>query len=284
MGVMKIVIDSNRLQSKKLRDYLAKARSNFAVLTDYAAMEAYKGDTLASIYKSMAIVSDFPDQVIVLKGARAVCGLKGRKAGLQRRLIDEGQSSEFIEYASHLRQAKAGNAGLQKRLLDHGKEATAHLDRMLSDAEDTGAVIDDIAKMYSKDERRAIRLGENYSSDMIDKTVKNILQIAATAFRDHPNVRTKPTYAELPNTYIFRVSLCAYLLALDWGARGGASGAAHARLRNDFVDMSFAAYATYFDGLMTDDAKVRRIHQEARLWLIALFKSELPSDLGYCPN
>ena len=281
---MKIVIDSNRLQSKELRDYLEKASSNFAVLIDYAAMEAYKGDTLASIYKSMAIVSDFPDQVIVLKGTRAVCGLKGRKAGLQRRLIDEGQSAEFSMYADHLRQAKAGNTGLQKQLLDHGKEATAHLDRMLSDAETTGAVIDDIAKMYSKDERRAIRLGENYSSSLVDKTVKNIFQIAATVYRDHPDARTRPTYAELPNTYIFRVSLCTYLLALEWGALGGAKDAAATKLRNDFVDMSFAAYATYFDGLMTDDAKVRRIHQEARLWLIALFESQFPSGLGYCPN
>jgi len=47
--------------------------------------------------------------------------------------------------------------------------------------------------------------------------------------------------------------------------------------RNDFVDMNFAAYATYFDGLMSADAKVRRIHAEARVWLTALFGCELPS-------
>jgi hypothetical protein len=37
---MRNVVDSNLLQSAKLRDYLARSPRNFAVLTDYAAMEA----------------------------------------------------------------------------------------------------------------------------------------------------------------------------------------------------------------------------------------------------
>lgn len=282
---MRVVVDSNQLQSKVLRTYLAKSKSNFAGLTDYAAMEAYKGDTLASIYKSMAIVCDFPDQVIVLKGTRAACGLKGRTAGLQRRLIDEAQTTGFATYVDHLREAQNGNRHIQQQLLDLGKEATAHLDRMLADAQTTGAVIDDIARLYSKEERQAIRLGQNYSSAMVDKTVKNILHIVGTAFRDHPNAHIIPTYAELPNTYIFRAALCTYLLALERGANGGARDAAPAKLRNDFVDMNFAAYGTYFDGLMTTDARrVLRIHKEARVWLVALFDCKLPGGLGYCLN
>lgn len=276
---MRVVVDSNQLQSEVLRTYLAKSKSNFAVLTDYVAMEAYKGDTLASIYKSMAIVCDFPDQVIVLKGTRAACGLKGRTAGLQRRFIDEAQTTGFVTYVDHLREAQNGNRRIQQQLLDLGKEATAHLDRMLADAQTTGAVIDDIARLYSKEERQAIRLGQNYSSAMVDKTVKNILHIVGTTFRDHPNAHIIPTYAELPNTYIFRVALCTYLLALERGANGAARDVAPAKLRNDFVDMNFAAYGTYFDGLMTTDARVLRIHKEARIWLVALFDCKLPGGL-----
>jgi hypothetical protein len=33
--------------------------------------------------------------------------------------------------------------------------------------------------------------------------------------------------------------------------------------------MNFAAYATYFDGLLSADAKIRRIHAEVRIWLMA---------------
>ena len=57
---MRMVVDSNFLQDSELHKYLSKSKSNFVVLTDYAAMEAYKGNTLVSIYKSMAILTEFP--------------------------------------------------------------------------------------------------------------------------------------------------------------------------------------------------------------------------------
>ena len=59
------IVDSNYLQSPKLREYLLETRKNIAVVIDYAAMEALKGDTLASVFKSMEILAEFPDQVDV---------------------------------------------------------------------------------------------------------------------------------------------------------------------------------------------------------------------------
>jgi hypothetical protein len=47
---MQKIVDSNFLQSDALRAYLSASTDNYAVLTDFAAMEAYKGDTLAWIY------------------------------------------------------------------------------------------------------------------------------------------------------------------------------------------------------------------------------------------
>jgi len=69
---MRKVIDSNFMQKEKLRSYLAASTENYAVLTDYAATEAYKGDTLASIFHSMEIVADYPKQAIVLKAKSIV--------------------------------------------------------------------------------------------------------------------------------------------------------------------------------------------------------------------
>jgi hypothetical protein len=277
---MRKVVDSNQLQSEALRSYLSKSKGNFAVLTDYAAMEAYKGDTLASIYKSMGIVADFPDQVVVLKNTSVVCGLSGRGSGLQGRLVDEGQTRAFGQYARGLYLAKSGNAALRRQLLERGKEATSHLARMLEDAKLTGVVFSDLAKTYSKDEKRSVRTAEPYTAEMVDKIVRSVIRIAGETFKNHPSVNIWPTYKELPNTFIFRVSLCTYLLALDWGASGGAKGALVTTLRNDLVDMNFAAYATFFDGLLSADAKVVRIHQEARLFLSALFDCHMHGGIA----
>jgi hypothetical protein len=273
---MKIVIDSNKLQSDDLREFLARSKSNIAVLTDYAAMEAYKGNTLASIFKSMAILADFP-----LKGTRSACAQRGRLAGLQRRLIDEEQTKGFPEFVENLRRAESGDAHLERQLLEHGREATAHLHKMLVDAESTAAVIEDIATLYSKEERRLLRAGDVLPGPAVDKIVRNVLYIAGKAFHEHPDVNFVLKYDQLGNTFIFRAALCTYLLALDWGARGGARDANPVKFRNDFVDMNFAAYATYFDGILSADAKVRRLHGEVRIWLTALFGCQLPSGLGF---
>ena len=82
------VVDTNQLRDSDLRNYLARSTSNFAVLTDYTMMEAYKGETFSNFFSSMEILIDFPDQVIALKNTGRVCGLSGRQAGLQRRLIN----------------------------------------------------------------------------------------------------------------------------------------------------------------------------------------------------
>lgn len=279
---MKKVIDSNQLQSENLRSFLAKSKSNRAVLTDYAAMEAYKGDTLSSIFRSMEVLCEFPDQVIVLKSTRFVCGLHGRSKGLQKRLIDERQTREFPDFVHSLQAAKRGDKRYLKSILAHGHEASKHMEKMLQDATTTGEAIKLIAQLYSKEERAAFRKRSNYPPGTVDRIVKNIMQVAAQIFSNHPNVTRWPRYEELANTFIFRSSLCMYLLALDWAAKGGVEKVAPEKHRNDMIDMNFSTYAMYFDGLQTADTKTAILHREARNWVVALFDCKLPGGLSHC--
>lgn len=105
---MKRVIDSNFLQRSELRSHLEKSINNKAVLTDYIAMEAYKGDGVKSIGKSMEILCEFPRQIIVLKSTINICQLSGRLAGLQRRLIDQEQTRSFSLFCNGLERLSKG--------------------------------------------------------------------------------------------------------------------------------------------------------------------------------
>src|SRR6202035_5675591 len=105
---MRKIVDSNFLQSDGLVAYLSESTDNFAVLTDYAAMEAYKGDTLVSIYRSMAILSRYPAQVIVLHGTQHACSLAGDGRDYWRRMIDKDQTQDFANYCSLLDRAQRG--------------------------------------------------------------------------------------------------------------------------------------------------------------------------------
>lgn len=81
---MKKVIDANYFQDPALTDYLRSDKRNFVVFPDYACMEAYKGSAIKNISKSIEIVSQFPDQVIVLKGTRDIVKLSLLPDGLNK--------------------------------------------------------------------------------------------------------------------------------------------------------------------------------------------------------
>ena len=274
---MKLVIDSNQLQTPQFREFLARSPNNLAVLPDFAAMEAYKGDSLKTIFKSMAVLADFPEQVIVLKGSARNCGMSGRRKGLQRRLVDETQTRGFPEYIRAIRLAESGNTRLQTQIMKLGESANEHLEKMRGEATNIREAIEVLGSRYNKEERAVFRTRSEYTPELTDKLVRTVLEMAAILFGESPLVRKKPTYAELPNTFIFRVTLACYLLGLTRYARGGFSDLSADKLRNDFVDMMFVAYGAFFDGLMSSDKNVNHMFEEVSLLLSGLFNAEIPS-------
>ena len=274
---MKLVIDSNELQTPRLREFLSSSPNNLAVVPDFAAMEAYKGDSLKTIFKSMAVLADFPNQVVVLNGSAKNCGMSGRRKGLQRRLIDEAQTRGFPEYIRAIRLAEAGDTQLQAEIMRLGESANEHLEKMRSEATNIRKAIEILGSRYTKGERAVFRTKAEYTAELIDKLVRTVLEMAAMIFGESPLVRKKPTYAELPNTFIFRVTFGCYLLGLTRYSQGGFSNLSADKLRNDFVDIMFVAYGTFFDGLMSSDKNVNHMFNEVSLLLSGLFDAEIPS-------
>jgi hypothetical protein len=251
------VIDSNYLQCEQLRAYLASSGDNQAVITDYAAMEAHKGDTLKSIYKSMEVLCEFPEQVVILKSTIIVCGLRGKDADLRQPLIDRDQTDGFPTYCQQLRAAKEGDVALERDILEHGRVATAQMVRGQADVAIMPEVFADMATVFTKDEISILRHRTPLTEAILDKLMRNTMMLAANFFKNHPNAGWLPAARDLPHTFIFRFSLCAYLLLLDWIAQGSPSIIKPQKLRNDMVDLNFATFATYFDGLLSADKKLR---------------------------
>lgn len=283
---MRKVVDSNFLQCEKLRAYLSASTDNYVLLTEYVAMEAYKGDTLKSIYRSMALLTQYPKQVLVLKGTQIVCGLTGRDAASQEPLIDETQSREFSEYCNQLLAAERGDPTLQRQLLEHGREATANMERLLQSMPTLSSGFDLMAKTYSLAElralRRELRVLRQHVSDtqMRKRLVQNVLSVAAQLFKDHPSVTKEPKGPEVRDTFIFRYALCTYLLILRGIKGGGPVKTNSKQLRNDMVDMNFATFATYFDDLLTADQTLGEIYADAEFLLREVFAMP-PAWLGW---
>ena len=263
---MKSVVDSNYLQSEDLRTYLRRSRANEVVFTDYAFIEATKDDTFASVYKSLTILSEFPQQVIVLKTTWDVCSLHGGSKGLQRRLVDVPRTREFEMFCNALRNAQRGEPSMQQELLRLGREATAHLHGVRQDATAFAESGLEAATMLTREEQRQVRDSDQVPIETLRKLTQATIWQCEVLFANHPAIRRLPTRVELPNTYIFRSSLCHLILVIKWAFDGGTSPSPD-RLRNDMVDTHFAAYSTYFDALLSKDRTPQLIARQARAFL-----------------
>jgi hypothetical protein len=278
MTVRKImkVVDSNLLRCPRLGKYLAEAPQNCAVLTEYAAIEAYKAETLDTLYRSMKILSQFPKQVIVLKPTQVVFGLSGRCAGLQRRLIDPKQTTGFARFCAYIREAERGNRFVEMQLLDYARAARLEMERLLPDLDEFRAGVEALTKEFTAHELKILSRGDGpFSENMRIKIMGHVVVYAKSLLDRHPRVTKMPHPAEFPNTFIFRYALCRYLLGLTVISQGGLQQKNPVRLRNDLVDMTFVAYATYFDGILSNEKKVNGIYAGAMFLLKHVFVSRL---------
>ena len=250
---MKYVVDSNYLRDARLKSFLQSSSSNLIILTDYAAMEALKGDALVGMYESMKILSEFSSQVQVLKTTLAICGLSGSSKGLQRRFVDFPQTNEFLLFCKNLKTAHLGSTPLIDQLNALGVEANTHFHRMDSSARGFADSSVEIAKLFTKIEMHQIINDQRYTQSLLWKIFDKTIDLSAFIFNRHPSVKRIPSKNELINTYIFRSALCNLILGFRYASVGGVPGKSVGRIRNDMVDANFATYATFFDGLLSND-------------------------------
>jgi hypothetical protein len=270
----RMVVDSNFLQDDKLREYLSASPSNKAVIIDYAEMEALNGGPDV-LLKSTEILAEFPKQVVLAKTTDVVSALAGKSKGLKKRFTDGKRSTGFRRWF------RKGRVGLKRRdkttvvhLGAQASEAAARLDVIEKGAAHFAADLEDAAKQFTRDELRILRNKERLTPEMVDKIIDRVFHFALRFFDAHPGIKQLPTRKALLHTFIFRYSLCATMHALRWMAAGGAKGAGQKRIRNDIVDVTFAAYGLCFDGLLTKDGMASEIYDNAKFMLDQFLSQE----------
>jgi hypothetical protein len=116
-----------------------------------------------------------------------------------------------------------------------------------------------------------LRRREKHTPQMRERLVQNVLLLAGQLFKEHPSAAEWPRGLEMRNTFIFRYALCGYVSILRRIEDGGTGNAKPVKLRNDVIDSNFAAFATYFDGLLTADRRAEEIYADAAFLLRDVF-------------
>jgi hypothetical protein len=155
--------------------------------------------------------------------------------------------------------------------MHHGTAAKGEIDKLSAVVPAVIAIRRALVSGYTEGERRAIRAGNPPPESLKAKFVRNVLELAALVYRGHPSVTSSPANLDdLSNRYIFRYALAVHVWLMDWVVDGCMEGSNADRIRNDFIDLHVATYATYFDGPMTADEKLSHIYEAARDLLIGI--------------
>lgn len=259
------VIDQNYLRepNESLHIYLNKG--NQVVLTDFACMESYKGNSLINLKRSQEIISQYPKQVIILKSTQEVINLtKENIKAVRERLIDEDQTKHYAEFCHILKHIdERGYQNQYDDLMQKSHEANEFFKTKEKDARKILKGIELSSKSYNSDELKMLRSKKELTKKLMDeflyKITKHIMILATMLMKKNNFMIYDLDIAK--GNYIFRSAAANFFLGLKWISDSGYENINWEKFQNDVIDMTYVTYGTYFDGVLSKDEKLKQIYK-----------------------
>lgn len=194
---------------------------------------------------------------------------------MKKRMTSGGGTRSFRRWCGERARAAAGDKKLEEKIVKSGEQAALRLADMLADMKGFADNIQDATAQFTDEELGILRRHEPVTDAIDLKILDGTLKLADKFFLLHPEIKKQPKVHEVPHSFIFRFALCAYLHALHWRVQGGAQDRLAEKMRNDVIDVTYAAYALCFDGILSDDKLVNEVHDNGRA-MLELFTKHAP--------
>lgn len=247
---MRVVIDTNCLESDELRVFLKQQRSD-------------------QICASYSVLSEFPKQVIILKANRFSAGIDPRVPAISSRFIDREATRSFATFCGILDKVKTGHLGYVQQLAKRQKWARERVKSIEDGLGDQSDALTQVRSFFHEHDLRRLAAGEGFSQQSLESIVLASDYLAEQLADRQPISLTLPRPPHRFNAFTWRYAL-SHLIQLVRLLSRGAVRRAPAKARNDHFDNVFATFGTYYNGLMTNDAELLRTLQLARFILKSL--------------
>ena len=256
----RLVIDSSKLKSVELREFLSASAANLAVLPDFAWFEVYKQETVDAVLALLSVIGEFPEQIIVLKSggeiARLNLGIPSDTAAMEHQEI----APLIREMADIMNGPQRDDPVVLQQLRNLWSSATVSLAGMHEGALDIVTSLPEMSEqMFSQHELRIIRTNGRYTEEMFASIFGAAEQIWETLADGH-GLKWRPMPRDhVMRAYLFRYAVGLVIYLLWWIGTGSPKLERVDRIRNDLIDLSFVVYGTYYDGVLTADRKAEWI-------------------------
>ena len=253
------VIDAGYLRDKRVEAYLKGNAAHKLAFTDFACMEALKGETVYNIKKSLEIVSKYTKQILILKCLPEILKVDFNSNNFRKAFIDNDQTLTFPRLCIKTLEDNS-DTEFTKDLLRRSRNATKCLEEKIKGA---GLVLKGIVAFNQELDQKFlkyIRSGKKWTINEYQCACFHVLALCKKLFEMNVDKTQLPEKENFLNHYIFRYTLSCFFLTLKWLIEHGWTSYSHEGMRNDLVDMSYVAFATYFDGVLSKDNKINSIY------------------------
>lgn len=255
------VIDSNVLQSDELRRYLEEGSDRLAILPDFAWYELYKQESLEGLRLGLSVLGDHPDQVVLLRPGEHISRLNPAVAEEPEGLILDGPYGTIHELVRVLRSDGFKEEPAAAQLRAHWEWARTLRPSLIEGASDIAQSFPEMQEqMFDPRQVLIIRTNGKYTEEMFETIFGAALQVWEVLAAEHKIEWGEFDEVVVYRAYLFRIALGLVINLLWWIRSGSQPVVRMDRLSNDIVDLSFAVYATYFDGFFTRDDKARWVY------------------------
>lgn len=265
-GDVKKVVDCSGMESAELAQMLAASPSNFAVLSDFCAMEAFSRGTKAQAL--FQILARHPGQTLVLKTTAEISRLRPRAKGLLNRLIDNQETNDFVNYATAVAN---GNDQIIAHLAEKRNRAKVFLGDLVPAAEALQRHMLEMFKTYTDSDLHALRSEKRVTERFARRIETDVAQETRLLLNNIFGAGRLPRVPDVKYSFPFRFAVCHFALATHWASTGGLHSLPAKNFRNDINDCNCAAHATFFDGLITRDDRLTDVFNLSVKLLRAVF-------------
>ena len=272
---MRVVIDTNQLQSNQLRIFLGADSRNMAVLPEHTILEIFKPSTLEGVYSAFEVMADFPDQIIQLRANRHVADTNVRFPGFANRFIAKEATRGMPRFIELLNTAREGSIDLQRQLEERRGWALERIDKTISAFGDIAEELAAIRSQFNPADLAAFSRDERTSHEFKYLLFDLTTRVADDLSRQRTG-RSIPNGQARYNDFTWRYALC-HLLQLVRLVGNGSVRRKPNKVANDHLDNVFATFGTYYNGLMTNDASANATHAVARV-ILEILGARVPED------
>lgn len=259
---MKKILDVNFIKSdEKLKKYLSN-KSNILVAIESLQKEVFKGDK--AFEGSLKKMHEYADQLIFLRKTSAIYR-QAKSVGF----FEDKKGTKDFRYASKFYRENLHSLDpkLQETMRELKKDAENGLLYHDKNVKIFTENVENLSKSFTEQELKILRKNLPVTESMKKKVIEFIFLISESLHQQHCVTFDKKTPK---NSFILRYSIALFFLTLNYVKLGKDKNEniRKDRIRNDIIDLEYATFATFFDGLLSDDEQMNTIYKSTKKWLL----------------